>query len=296
MDQLGSIGIEFDEVTIDRIFTRARAYYHQEATLVATRKIKPPHRSRRHRLGGPEGNAVAAAFFHGGSGRPKWAVEPLYGNNAPARPWGLAAIQEVGGFLYRLAGRRARRPGRYRRIDPRTGSATAAFLEDTNERVHASVRVRLAVSGLGLNDSGFWDCPALLNRWTLRQVPVARDEGGRESGFDDPVPLGTRKWGPHADGLVTCIHGEMEHDDDDGGGCHRPPSPGAADTTTRWVWDYVGPERDAPPVRRLVEEVLGPYERHLLKLSGGEPNVFRFAEGRTFVPEVLGRKPEIDFG
>ena len=42
------------------------------------------------------------------------------------------------------------------------------------------------------------------------------------------------------------------------------------------------PEAEAPPQRTMVEEVLGPYERYLLRLSGGEPNVYRFAEGRGF--------------
>jgi hypothetical protein len=36
------------------------------------------------------------------------------------------------------------------------------------------------------------------------------------------------------------------------------------------VWQYNGPEEDAPPERILVEEPLGPYERQLILLNKGE--------------------------
>lgn len=46
----------------------------------------------------------------------------------------------------------------------------------------------------------------------------------------------------------------------------------------RWVWEYCGAEADAPSPRLMVSEPLWPYERQLLRLSGGKPNVYEFAE------------------
>jgi hypothetical protein len=37
----------------------------------------------------------------------------------------------------------------------------------------------------------------------------------------------------------------------------------------RWVWEYNGPEEDAPHERIMVEEPLGPYERKLILLNKG---------------------------
>lgn len=45
-----------------------------------------------------------------------------------------------------------------------------------------------------------------------------------------------------------------------------------------WVWEYCGPEEQAPLQRQMMEEPLGPYERQLPRLSGGEPNVYEYAE------------------
>ena len=43
---------------------------------------------------------------------------------------------------------------------------------------------------------------------------------------------------------------------------------------------YEGPKSGAPAGVTLPEEELGVYERQLLKLCGGEPNVYAFAEGQ----------------
>src|SRR5699024_6134725 len=67
-----------------------------------------------------------------------------------------------------------RTPGIYRQVDPKTRLERGKFLEDTNESVHSSVRVRLACEGLGLNDQSIWTCKALAD-WRLKRVTVARD-------------------------------------------------------------------------------------------------------------------------
>lgn len=56
----------------------------------------------------------------------------------------------------------------YKKIDPKSGRPLPEFLEDTNERIHPSVRVRLACEGLGLNDSDVWNCPSLLRVSSVR--------------------------------------------------------------------------------------------------------------------------------
>lgn len=124
------------------------------------------------------------------------------------------------------------------------------YLQDTNERIHSSVRIRLACRGLGLNDKGIWDCSAL-EKWRLKRT---KDK------YVDPVPHhpGWEPTGPEED--------LMEHPSE----C----------TKGRWIWEYAGNEKTAPKQRVMVEEPLGPYERYFLRLAGGEPNVYHFADTR----------------
>lgn len=109
---------------------------------------------------------------------------------------------------------------------------------NTNERIHSSVRIRLDLDGLDLDDKGLYRCPALLVKgpWELRQVHIK---------VRDAIPL-TATWGPNA-----------------------PPS-ADIDDGMRWVWEYAGPEDGAPKIRMMVEEKLGPYERQLLLLNKGK--------------------------
>ncbi|KAB5517422.1 hypothetical protein GE09DRAFT_1045118 [Coniochaeta sp. 2T2.1] len=216
MDQLASVGVEFDEATITRIFSRLESYYKTIAT---------------------------------SNSRRAWAIQQIYETNHPIRPWGMGALLKAGSFLYTLAGYDLRTPGTYKKIDLSTGSSSHAFLEDTNERIHSSVRVRLAAGGLGLNDSGVWDCPALKGKWAPKRT---------DRTFFDPIPRTRKTW-------------EQQ----------RPLSGGDKDGQGgRWVWEWVGGERDAPAERMLVEEPLGPYERQLLRLASGKPNIYEFADGR----------------
>lgn len=276
MDQLASIGVEFDEATIDRIFTRTRQFYSELAGV-------DPNAGRRLL---DIGSFMSKLF--GGRALP-WAVGPIYEKNAPVRPWGLGAILQAGGWLYKLAGHDIRTPGMYHKVDPLYGRKLPAYLEDTNERIHSSVRVRLAVKGLGLNDKGHWDAPALLGNWRLAKT---------NEKFDDPIPRGSKLWGQWQttngvipkrrstaptpavstlaeDGTLLSPPGQdgEGQDDDDNDVVALPSADGS-----RWIWEYCGPESQAPPERIMVEEPLGPYERHLLKLSGGQPNIFVFAE------------------
>jgi hypothetical protein len=220
MDQLASIGVEFDSGSLDRLFKQATEYYQTSAAENLKNKVKVS----------------------------KWAEDSIYEKNHPLRPWGLGAIHDKINLLYRLSGTVTRTPGLYRQANPKTGIEDGKFLLDTNERVHSSVRVRLACKGLGVNDKGKWACPAL-SKWRLKRTNTQ---------YNDPVPRHPR-WAPDAG----------DHDQDDN------------DPQERWVWEYNGSAKDAPtdPKQRvLVEEPLGPYERYYLRLAGGQPNVYDYAE------------------
>jgi hypothetical protein len=125
--------------------------------------------------------------------------------------------------------------------------------------MHSSVRVRLAIRGLGLNDKGLWKAPALKD-WRLKKTAEE---------FVDPVPesLPTRE--PPSAAEYASVN-KTDH--------QRPLSAVEDGRQYRWVWEYCGDEKDAPPETVIVEEPLGPYERQLLRLSGGKPNVYEFAE------------------
>ncbi|KAH8815750.1 hypothetical protein F5884DRAFT_665256 [Xylogone sp. PMI_703] len=174
----------------------------------------------------------------------QWAVRSVYEKHRPVRPWGLGKIYESVLGFYHLAGRITRTPGLYKRVDPDTGTPTDVFLQHTNERIHRCVRVRLDLDGLDLDDVGLYKCPALLKNWELRKMRIK---------IEDPIPPET-KWGP-----LT------------------PPSERIRDDV-RWVWEYVGPEEDAPDETIMIEEAPGPYERQLLLLNKGK-DISRFVLG-----------------
>lgn len=280
MDQMASIGIEFDEGTIPRIFDSLERYYRnrsgQKRTLVrhlphnVIANESDPEDSAEYSDGNHSGNNPAGRRRCGAAHTKHWAIEPIYQNNAPIRPWGLGELLKASGLLYKLTGNITRTPGMYKKVNPWTGDTTSAWLEDTNERIHSSVRVRLAVGGLGLDDKNVWDCPALSSNWRLRKTTKH---------FEDPIPRSVRTWGLGDQQDATEENsrpqtGKTSHDQANGS---LAPSTGT-DDGERWIWEYIGPESNAPPQRILVEEPLGPYERQLLRLAAGNPNVYDFAE------------------
>lgn len=146
MDQMASVGVEFDIESLDRVIQRSNDYY-----LNATRKHDcRPRRRRKLR---------------------QWAVDAIYHANQPVRPWGLGAMQRDSSLLFKLSGFMTRTPGVYKQVHPKTRLDMSQFLHDTNETVHSSVRVRLACGGLGLNDETVWSCAAL-SSWRLKRVRV----------------------------------------------------------------------------------------------------------------------------
>ncbi|KAI1421416.1 hypothetical protein F5Y12DRAFT_718464 [Xylaria sp. FL1777] len=225
MDQLSSVGCEFQPDALERAFAATVKYYTNQE----------PESFSQHRKHRPS----------------SWAEESIYESNKPIRPWSLHYIQSATGPLYNLLGSVSRAPGMYKKVDPKNGRPLLEFLEDTNERIHPSVRVRLACEGLGLNDSEVWHCPSLLQYWRPRRIRAQ---------FFDPVSRTARSTSIAA---VTSAESLLM--------LSRDPS-------ERWVWEYVGPEITAPIIRTMVEENLGPFEQRLLELAAGKVHVYKYAE------------------
>ncbi|KAI0131646.1 hypothetical protein F4776DRAFT_664471 [Hypoxylon sp. NC0597] len=260
MDQLSSVGCEFVDDALSRLYHRNVQYYHNLTP-------KKSHRKKCNKW-----NRTLP-----------WAARPIYQANKPVRPWSLHSIQSAKSPIYEFTGRVTRSPGMYRKINPENGRRQRAFLKDTNERIHSSVRCRLACEGLGLNDSNYWDCPALLRLWRPRRAAQE---------FSDPVPQNAN-WGPRGHGsntrrLNNITNGAV-------GGANRTngtpktvihgtgkgkTQSGNSSSELRWVWEYTGPDVGAPYVRTLVEESIGPWEKHLLALSAGKPQVCEYAEAQ----------------
>ena len=217
-DQMASIGIEFDNNAMDRVFQESIEYY-------TTLKEK------------------AKGFRSPWSRVLPWAVNPIYENNTPTRPWGLESIQKCSEFYWLLAGQTPRTPGLNKEVDPKTGRQTNRFLQNTNERIHSSVRVRLTCRGLGLNDKSVWTAPSL-SKWQLK---LAKEDA------------------------ETHLNGN---------GHTQGASESDKTSSSRWAWEYAGDEKSAPTdinQRTMVEEALGPYEQRFIRMAGGRPNVFDFA-------------------
>lgn len=236
MDQMASVGIEFHKGSLDRALQQSMDYYQGASMLQSKTKAK----------------------------KAKWAVDEIYRSNHPLRPWGLGSITSKNSLLYWLSGSTVRHPGQYRHMDPRTERDEGEWYQDTNERIHSSVRVRMACEGLDLNDDTVWKCPALKN-WRLKRSNET---------FDDPVPQ-LPSWAPELDGNKSTVRAQNGVDGS------QTEDVRAGETNSRWVWEYSGPEKEAhpdPKQRILVEERLGPYERYVVKVTGGTPNVYEFAE------------------
>lgn len=151
MDQLTSIGVAFEEDTIDRIFEENVCYYFDQSQ---ESRPKSPSSKRK---------------------RAEWALPHIYDEHEPVRPWALGEIVQSESGIYHLAGNTTRTPGLYRRIDCDTGQPIDEFLTNTNERIHRSVRIRLSLEGLGPGDEGRYKCRALLRKgpWVLERLRMA---------------------------------------------------------------------------------------------------------------------------
>ncbi|KAI0871473.1 hypothetical protein GGS24DRAFT_58553 [Hypoxylon argillaceum] len=255
MDQLSSVGCEFLPDALEKVFEANVKYYTNRQLESGIMKRK----KSQHLKHKPSG----------------WAAESIYESNQPIRPWGLHSIQSANSFIYDLLGSISRAPGMYKKINPKNGRPLPEFLEDTNERIHPSVRVRLACEGLGLNDREVWDCPSLLKYWRLRRVTQQ---------FSDPVSR-TAEWGPPRpndsnDQATATSHlsGQPESSSAAAAISAESLQMLSQDPSERWTWEYIGPENTAPAVRVMLEENMGPFEQRLLELAAGKVHVCKYAE------------------
>ena len=217
MDQMASVGVEFDRTSLDRIIQQSDDFYLDLDAQGGARKD-------RRRI-------------------QQWAVDAVYDRNQPIRPWALGEMQKDSSVLFRLSGESARTPGVYRQVDPKTKLDKGKFLQETNESVHSSVRVRLACEGLGLNDRSVWRCEALAD-WRLKRVTLVRDVTYEANGNLYRREEAEERW-------------MWKYVGDEG------LAPG--DSSQRTMWE-------AP---------LGYYEQYLLDRCGGRPNVYDWAETRA---------------
>jgi hypothetical protein len=235
MDQLSSVNVEFIPGVLDTLFDSNVQFY------------KNPKQQA-------SGN-IFSSLLNLIKPKPKyWATEEIYKADAPVRPWALHKTQSAASAFYDLLGKSPRTPGLYKKVNPQTGLPTTTSLDYTNERIHSSVRVRLACHGLSVDDTEVWKCQPLVGLWRPRQVTAH---------YDDPIPKDAN-WGPSkpsSDVELAATAGERK---------------------TRWVWEYIGPQKSAPVFQTMVEDNLGPYEQYLLMISAGEdPHVFEYAEGKA---------------
>lgn len=74
----------------------------------------------------------------------------------------------------KISGKAVRTPGRYCKANRKAGPTTTP-LQNTNEYIHASVRIRLGLTGAkGIDDKGPYKCEALTG-WTLDGIDIDGD-------------------------------------------------------------------------------------------------------------------------
>ena len=192
----------------------------------------------------------------------------------PPRPWALGQTRHPESRLQLATGTIIRHPGCFTRADPDTNHDTDEALVNTDERIHSCVRVRLVCGGLGMDDRGAWPCPSLLRDgsgsgskpvWRLERTGAAEVE---------------RATGPQAAWWEEELERSgMGYDEN---WLYRFQK---GDGQWRWVFESDAVVKSAagsavsPPVRVLPEEpVTGYWERHLLALTKGQMDVWRWAE------------------
>ncbi|KAK6215714.1 hypothetical protein QIS74_08733 [Colletotrichum tabaci] len=197
------------------------------------------------------------------------------------RPWGLGKISSPDSLTttlpdqawsaltlpyraYRghLLESSVRRPGLYR------NDRDDAFLTNTEELVHPSVRVRYLYHGLGLDDSAEWSCEALTGRgWQLsyQKMPPTKEQirQGRDVGVVDEYKT--------VAGSVTAVHEQYAKDGSRApdGTLVRTEHPLESELAklnaprNTWTWRH----SELPGIRPLGEEQIGVWERMFIDVN-----------------------------
>lgn len=297
-DQLSTLGVEFNFDRMTAIFTdtlrfSARhpfPYAHQSKAILSKIGVRRPPT--------PKPWSSAPSIFQqdpsaptpvrdeaecdGKDGHPELSDDAKKAREyAPlwhvARPWGLGLMRAPTSVLQNWAGKTIRRPGLSVRVDETTNEDTTEPLLGTNETIHSSVRVRLGCGGLGVDDKEVWGCEGLLAPlpkgdqskplWKLERDLDDDEQARRGRGYDRRV----REIGlPGGEYPEACMYPVRKGD-------------------CAWKWTFTGKptgqstESQYPQQTTLREEPLvGYWERYLLAVLRGEPDVWRFAEGVEF--------------
>ncbi|KAK3935161.1 hypothetical protein QBC46DRAFT_398102 [Diplogelasinospora grovesii] len=279
-DQLSTIGVEFNFTRMTSTFKDAMRYSaaHPFPYAPQSRTLIPKSISKlwKKRSGlqpwaadpvfkpSPTVTKRDAAECDGKDKHPDGTVQELW--QAGARPWALGQIRYPTSTLQTMAGKTVRRPGLSLRVDSDTNEDTAEPLLHTCETIHSSVRVRLACGGLGMDDKDVWPCDSLLRGpgdlkplWRLERAPPANDVGvmGSYKPREPDLPSGEYP--------ASCMYPVGVED-------------------SRWQWVYVkAPEGEG--VRRIPqatvtpeEPLIGFWERCLLAMTAGDPDVWKYAQ------------------
>jgi hypothetical protein len=264
-DQLSSIGVEFNLARMTETFMDVLGYsaVHPFPIVASPSRLSSlasvlPFRRRGSSSVLPWGSTgvcravspVRDAVEHDGNTcrHPTGPPEKLW---ATARPWALGLTRAPTGKVTSLGGSTVRTPGMFMRTDSDSNTDTDQPLLNTSERIHSSVRVRLACGGLGLDDKETWRCRGLAP-WKLRAGPAGDLKAPRPRELDLGYP-------------EEYLYPVAARDGD-------------------WQWMF---DKDAvrgsghgrvPQVLSIPEEPLtGYWERYFLNLTAGHPDVWRYA-------------------
>ncbi|KAH7347551.1 hypothetical protein B0T11DRAFT_291481 [Plectosphaerella cucumerina] len=264
-DQLSSIGVEFNLARMTETFMDVLGYsaVHPFPVVASPSRLSSlasvlPFRRRGSSSVLPWGSTgvcravspVRDAIEHDGNTcrHPTGPPEKLW---ATARPWALGLTRAPTGKLTSLGGSTIRTPGMFMRTDSDSNTDTDQPLLNTSERIHSSVRVRLACGGLGLDDKETWRCRGLAP-WKLRPGPAGDLKAARPRELDLGYP-------------EEYLYPVAARDGD-------------------WQWMFDKDEVHGtghgrvPQVLSIPEEPLtGYWERYFLNLTAGHPDVWRYA-------------------
>lgn len=108
----------------------------------------------------------------------------------PLRPWGTGKIHDSYTLFFRLGGSQVRTPMQHQEISRATSSPTGRYLSHTNETMHASVRVRMALDAPGYDDKGDY-CSDALKGWSFQWQAYAQPDTPFQ--VTQPGPVGSLK-------------------------------------------------------------------------------------------------------
>lgn len=293
-DQLTTLGLEFSQKRLTQIFIDGLRYNaaHPYPYIPPTSMLIPdfiwtlllkyrhpapkPWATTPTICPPPSGSqTVDTADCPGTDHHPTGTPEQLW-EDGPPRSWALGQARYPDSWLTLAAGTIVRRPGCFMRVDPDTNADTDEPLLNTDERLHSCVRVRLACQGMGMDDRRAWPCQSLLQDDSGSHRPVWKLERGSAAGAE-------RATGPQGVWWEEELgRGDMGYDED---WVYRVER---GDGQWRWVFDEeavvtngIG-DHVKPPVRVLPEEpMVGYWEQHLLALTRGKTDVWRWAEGNA---------------